>query len=242
MSKFILQIIFLFIIGIVGGIFADQLLWPYFVERPFFLEYRLEQAPVYLNETKEVFIQENKALEEAVEKVEKSIISIKTKNKKGKILEGSGLIVTYDGLAVTLAELVPEGGSFTFYIKEDSLKTYQEVEGKILKRDLKNNLAEIKLDKTDLSHNGFADFDKIKLGRSVFLIGTENSPPSLFVNQGLISAFNQNLIETNIFETKEVAGSCLFDIEAGFLGLNQLDENGRVKAIPVNLIRNFLNF
>jgi len=159
MSKFILQIIFLFIVGIVGGIFADQILWPYFIERPLFLEYRLERPPVYINETKEIIIQENAALENAIEKVEKSVLAIKTQKKSGKTLTGSGLIVTTDGLAVTLAELLPLDATFTFYLKKDSLQPFQKIKGQVLKRDTKNNLVEIKLETKDLPSIAFADLE-----------------------------------------------------------------------------------
>ena len=71
MLKNIFKIIAIFILGTVGGIFADQILWPYFVERPLFYQYKLEKSPVYVTERKEVFIQENTALEEAIEKVGK---------------------------------------------------------------------------------------------------------------------------------------------------------------------------
>jgi hypothetical protein len=61
MFKNIFKIIIVFLIGAVGGIFSEQILWPYFIERPLFLEYSLEQNPVYITETKEITIQENTA-------------------------------------------------------------------------------------------------------------------------------------------------------------------------------------
>ncbi len=248
MSKLAFQIILIFIIGTVGGIFADQILWPYFIERPLFLEYRLDQPPVYINEIREIIIQENTALEIAIEKVEKTAISIKTKKKSGKILYGSGLVVTSDGLAVTLAELVPLGSTFNFYIKEGS--DFKKVNGQVIKRDLKNNLGLIKIEKTDLDTTGFADLEKIKLGQRIFLIGTEFEAkqsasmllPKSFVNQGIISSFNQELIATNIFEKNNILGSPLFDIEGNALGLNTLDSENRIITIPITKIKTFLGF
>ena len=151
MSKNILKIIALFVIGAVGGIFADQILWPYFVERPLFYQYRLEQNPVYLTEIKEITLRENTAITEAIEKTEKAVVGIRTETAGGKILEGSGLIVTSDGLMVALAELVPQGSDFEFFI--GSKKTSFQ----ILKRDLKTNLALVKLADDNLSTVSFAD-------------------------------------------------------------------------------------
>ncbi|MGB2762223.1 MAG: S1C family serine protease [Minisyncoccales bacterium] len=246
MSKVIPQIIVIFIIGTVGGIFADQILWPYFIERPLFLEYRLDQPPVYINETRETVIRENTALENAVEKVEKTVVAIKSTKKTGKILYGSGLIYTSDGIVFSLAELVPQGSTFNFYIKEGS--DFKKVNGQVINRDLKNNLAQIKLEAADLATTGFNGFEKIKLGERVFLIGTEFKAkesillPKSFVNQGIVSSFSQDLIETNIFEKNNVLGSPLFDIEGNVLGLNTVDSDGRIITIPVTQIKTFLGF
>ena len=114
MIKNIAKIIAIFMIGIVGGIFAEQIIWPYLVEKPLFEKYELENRPVLLTET--IIIQENTAIVEAIEKVERSVIGIKTQLKTGKTIEGSGLAITSDGLIVTLAEIVPQGETFTFHI------------------------------------------------------------------------------------------------------------------------------
>ena len=117
MRKILLEILVIFIIGICGGIFADQILWPYFVEKPLFHQYRLEQSPVYITERKEFIIQENVALQNAIEKVANTVIGVRTKTATGKVLEGSGLILTSDGLLVTLADLVPQGSDFEFLVE-----------------------------------------------------------------------------------------------------------------------------
>ncbi len=240
MGKNIFWVVALFIIGMVGGIFADQIFWPYFIERPLFHQYRLEQSPVYVTEKKEVtnYIQENVALKEAIGKVEKVIVGVRDKTVEGKILEGSGLILTNDGLVVTLADLIPQGSDFSFYI-EEKWPSYQ-----VLKRDLKNNLALAKVDEGGLSTAGFADWEKLKLGERVFLMGMDfaTTTPQKIVNEGIIRNFNENLIQTNIFESAFVAGSPLFNIEGKVVGLCTVDGKGRVSAIPVTKIRQFIGF
>src|SRR3989344_2708021 len=129
MSKKILTLACLFVIGMVGGIFADQIFWPYFVERPLFYKYRLEQAPIYITEIKEIKVQENVALQLAIEKAEKVMAGVKTTTKTGKTLEGTGLILTSDGLIITLAELVPQDSNFSFFV-DGKTPSFQ-----ILKRD-----------------------------------------------------------------------------------------------------------
>jgi len=236
--KTLLKILGVFILGIFGGIFADQILWPYFIERPLFYQYRLEKNPIYLTERKEITIQENVALKNAIEKVEKTVIGVKTKTKAGKTLEGSGLIVTSDGLLVTLADLVPQGSNFSFFV-DGEIASFQ-----ILKRDLKENLVLIKIEKTNLPTVSFFDFEKLKLGERVFLVGVvfEKTGPQKIVNEGIVKSFDEDKIETNISENENLSGSPLFDIEGNFLGLNKINSDGKVISIPVSKIKTFAGF
>ncbi|MFQ6049896.1 MAG: serine protease [Candidatus Paceibacterales bacterium] len=237
MTRTLLKILGIFILGVGGGIFADQILWPYFIERPLFYQYRLEQNPIYVTERKEITIQENVALKNAIERVEKTVVGVKTKTRE-EILQGSGLILTSDGIVVTLADLVPQGADFSFFIDG------QMVSFQILKRDLKENLALIKVGGSNLPTVGFANFEKIKLGERVFLVGVifEKGEAKKTTNEGVIKYFDQDLVDTNIFETSTLAGSPLFNIEGEILGLNTVDFWGRVSAIPVTKIRTFAGF
>jgi S1-C subfamily serine protease len=238
MLKNIFKIIVIFIIGIVGGIFADQILWPYFIERPLFHQYRLEQSPVYVTERKEITIQENVAIINAIEKVEKVVIGVRTETKTGKFLEGSALILTSDGLIVTLADLIPQGSTFNFFVDG------KKVNFQILKRDLEDNLALVKTEEPNLPTVSFADLEKMKLGERVFLVGVifEKGEPSKIVNEGIVKSFEEDFIKTNIFEENTLKGSSLFDIEGNVLGLNTINKEGKVITIPIFKIKSFAGF
>lgn len=236
MKKIILKIVIFFIIGMIGGIFAEEIFWPYFIERPLFYKYRLEQTPIYVTERKEITITENVALKDAIEKVKNTVIGVRTKTKKGEILEGSGLILTSDGLVVTLAKLVPQGSKFSFFI--EGVKVHFQ----ILKRDLEENLALIKIKRENLPTKSFADLERLKLGERVFLVGArfgENGEFQKVVNEGIVKSFDKNLIETNIQEDETLQGSVLFDIEGNILGINQLQKTGKVITIPITKIKQF---
>ena len=196
----------------------------------------MEQSPVYVTEKTEITLKENIALQEAIKKVEKSVVGIRTKTKAGKILEGSGLVMTSDGLVVTLAELVPAGSDFSFFVEGES-QGYE-----ILDRDLEHNLALIKLNHTNLKALSFADLDRKQLGERVFLVGTifnQKGEPQGIVNEGIIKYFSQDSIHTNIFEKYTLTGSPLFDIEGNVLGLNEIDREGKIITILISLIRDF---
>ena len=236
MAKNVLKIIGFFVVGMVGGIFADQIFWPYFIEKPLFHQYRLEQSPVYVTEKKEVIIQENTALQEAIEKVDKTVVGVKAQTKTGEVLEGSGLIVTSDGLLVTLAELVPQGSEFAFFVDGEAV-SYQ-----ILKRDATENLALVKLGEAKLPTVVFADFNKLKLGERVFLVGIvfDEKVSSQVINEGVVKKIDKNLIKTNIAETDNIKGSPLFNIAGEVIGLNTINSEGKIIAIPIPKIKEFI--
>jgi len=236
MVKNILKIIAVFVIGTIGGIFADQILWPYFIERPLFYKYRLEQPPIYVTERREIIIQENTALIESIEKVEKAMVGVRSVPPMGKILEGSGLIVTSDGLVITLSDLVPPGWEVNFFWDGE------KVTPQVLQR--KDNLALLKIEQANLPTLGFADFEDIKLGERVFLVGVifEKESPQKLVNEGIIKTFDEEILQTSIFEDSRVQGSSLFNIEGQLVGLSTVDKYGRVSAISIEEIRDFLQF
>jgi S1-C subfamily serine protease len=224
-----------FFFGIFGGIFATEILWPYFVERPLFLKYKIEIPQGYKIEKKEIRIQENTALKEAIDKVQKSSFFLKTQYK-GKEISGSGFILTSDGLAITLADLVPWGGKFTFFVEG------KPVHFQILKRDLKNNLALIKFEGENFSSSGFGDLEKLKLGERIFLVANfeKEKKIKILVDEGIVKSFDQDLIETSFQEDERILGSPLFNIDGELLGLNFIN-NHKVFAIPVEKIRKFSN-
>ena len=228
MFKKIFPIIIVFVVGMIGGIFSNQIFWPYFVEKPLFYQYKLDKGPVYTIETKEIYIQENVALVEVIEKVEKTIVATQARTKAGKTIKGTGFVMTSDGLIITLAEFVPQAADSSFSVNNQSFNF------QILKRDLKDNLVLIKLSDATLNTVGFASLDKLKIGERVFLLGQET------VNEGIVSFFNQDLIKTNMIEAVSSSGSPVFNIKGEVLGISVVNNQGNVSVIPITKIRDFV--
>jgi len=238
MIKRIIKIISIFAVGMVGGIFSSQIVMSRLLDMNYDSLLKTVAGPIYFTEKKEITVQENTALQDSIDKVKESIIGVRTKTKEGKIIYGSGFILTQDGLVITLSSLIPKGQDFAFFVG-DKAQDYQ-----ILKRDSNNNLALIKIGKEGLEPCAFADLDKLKIGQRVFLLGAVFGEKDILeqANQGIVKIFSQDKIETNIFEDNNSAGSALFNIDGELLGLNTINEEGRVVAIPVNTIRNFAGF
>lgn len=240
MLKKILKIFLILLFGAIGGILAQALILPALAEIPFFENFpfvkQFKEREMVVNKTEEIIIQENTALTQVIEKVEKVVVGVRTETKAGKIIEGSGLIVTNDGLLVTLADLMPAGSDFSFFVEG------KEVEIGDIKRDPKGIFVSVKLKKENLPTLSFVDLGKVKLGERVFLVGTifDKGIPQKLVNSGIVKSFGQDFIKTNIFENYLLLGSPLFDIEARVLGINTIDSQGKVIAIPSYKIREFL--
>ncbi|MBU1152325.1 S1C family serine protease, partial [Patescibacteria group bacterium] len=204
-------------------------------ERPLFYQYGLDNPPVYISEQKQITIQENTAVIEAAEMVGPAMVALRTQTKAGIFLEGSGLIITSDGLMVTLAELVPQDSVSVFFV-EGGKEKFQ-----ILKRDWKNNLALVKIEKSNLKTVSFANQGELKLGERVFLVGMvfDGQEPDKIVNEGIVRFFDEELIQTNIVEKHTLAGSSLFNVKGELLGLNTVDSEKIITAIPVSKIKEF---
>lgn len=229
MKKIAYTVLFI-ALGFGGGVLALHLFSFGYIER-FLVEGRSELAPIQLVETREVIIRENEVIIDAVEKIQRAVIGVKSPGT-----EGSGVIVSSDGLVVTLADLVPAGATFSFHINGEALP-YE-----VKKRDLVNNLALIKVEGSSLPTLEFSDANGPKNGERIFLVGTifdDRGNVTKSVNEGIVKRVEGNRIVTNIFEDEKLAGSTLFDIKGRVLGINSVSADGSVTAVSISTIREF---
>lgn len=242
MLKKISYILAILALGTIGGMIWQATLLPYLAQHPWFENLwfikEFQERKTIIFPTEEIYIQENVALTGVVEKVEKMAVGVRAETKKGNIIEGSGLVLTSDGLVITLAELVPEGANLSFFLNGE------KVAFEIKKSDAQKNLALIRIEKEGLATSSFADLSEIKRGQRVFLIGVLffDGKPQRMVNEGIIKYFDNNFIRTNIFEKDILNGSPLFDIEGNALGINTIDLEGKVTTIPISEIQAFAGF
>ncbi len=237
--KTILQAIFILILGALGALAFEFFILPYLLTDPNFANFQFvknfKEGKIIVNQTQQVYIQENTALENAINNAQKSIVGI----QKNWVILGSGLIATSDGSIITLASLVSTGTKVNFF--------GEDINYKIVKKDLKNNLALIKVDKNNLPTVGFVDFSKLMLGQRVFLSGFIPSPDEAldrmigwFANEGIIRSFDNDIIKTNISEKSVASGAPLFNISGELVGLSFIDQDGKISAISSDTIKSFL--
>jgi len=231
MKKDIIRIIVILIIGAIGGSLFQALILPCLIAHPYFGNLKMIERlknQVIVNPVEKIMIGEDTALEEAIKEVEDTIVGFNN---------GSGVIITSDGLIVTFADLLSKTEKYLFLEGE-------KVNFEVIRENLEKNLVLIKIDQKNTLACKFADLSDIKMGQKVFLLGTilENGIPKSITNQGSIKMFDEKMIYTNILEDEVLSGSPLFNVWGEVLGLNIIDENGKVSAISIDEVRKFAGF
>ena len=227
--KLLLSVLLVLVGGVVGGLAA----FSYFAGLlPFKAANYENLPPVRVTEKQEVTIQENKALTDAVAKVEGIAIGIKATGANGLAAYGSGVILTSDGMAAVPYNLYPPGAAVE--VAAAGKKTSFQV----LKRDKAQDLVLLKLAGSDWPTAGFYQLDNLNLGERVFLVGVLPSGGN-FVSEGIVRDFSASNITTDIYEKAEAQGCPVFDIEGNIMGIADVARSGQVSVIPIDAIKGF---
>lgn len=242
-----------FLLGGLAGILGTQLLLPWLAGHwPFnkigWIE-RAKEGTTIINRTERIIISEDLAYLDAINHLSNSVVGVRAEkhyrliNKrqvplsKPEILaEGSGFILTSDGLIVTADILVPQVATRVIVIREN-----KEIEAQIIKRDELNGLALLKTNEANLPVVTFGDANNLKLGETVFLVGMNNSTstPVQFINIGFAKTLLPE-ISVNFSENQLTNGSPLANIKGEVLGLNLVDKDGAIHVVLTNKIKELL--
>jgi S1-C subfamily serine protease len=239
----ILNFFLILIIGGLGGVLADQFLLPYLATVPPFSKIKfIQQArdgTTIINPTEKIIITENTALEQAIDKISPCLVAIHSYQNKRLISQGTGFIVTSDGLVMTAADLIPVKADQYLVFRDNRSLTAQ-----VVKRDLENNLALLKIEESNLPVVSLVDLEDLHLGQRIILVGLERVKDNLnlFVNLGIIRSVNKEILKINLTEENSLAnGGPLINVKGEVIGLNLIDRQGLIKTIPANKIKEFLS-
>ena len=241
-KKNIFKLFIILIIGGVGGVLADQFFLPYLSTIPVFSKiefiHRTGNGTTIINPTEKITITENTAIEQAIEKITPCLVSVQSYKDKKLISQGTGFVVTSDGLIITAADLVPAGADQYLVFRNS-----HSLVAKVSRVDLEDNLALLETEETNLPVVSFINLDDLLLGERAILTGVELNKDKLnyFVNLGIIRSINKEGIEINIIQESGLAnGSPLINVKGEAIGLNLIDENGFIKVISVKDIKEFI--
>lgn len=151
------------------------------------------------------------------------------------IRQGSGIIVSSDGLIVTTPDLAVAGGVFQVF-HEDKV-----VRGSIVGIDYKANLM---LVRAAASYSNVANLEVLadyKSGQEIILVGklVDISKPTPFSQKGIVSYVTGKTIIIDSTPNKYLSGSTVVDAGGNLMGLIYL-RSGKIILIGSDTIGNFL--
>ncbi|MCK4525322.1 MAG: serine protease [Candidatus Andersenbacteria bacterium] len=252
-------IIFVLVIGGMGGILIDRAILPsLLIKYPELNQYeflkRINERTTIIEKTEEIRISEDRAVVNAIKKVSPSVVEVlefSTENSD-PIYKGSGIILTSDGFIITSIENITpqknnsEKENVEANIIKIKLKNEKIYDTKLIKIDLPTNLAIIKIEESNLPVIALSNSENLELGEKVVII--DNS-----VITDIISKFinDYNSTETEKDNSKPIAqkrikiinslkssfnGSPVINLKGEIIGISQ---SGNL-FIPTNEIKDFI--
>jgi len=238
----VLDLFIILIVGGLGGILADNFLFPRLATIPPFSKIEFIRhagnGTTIINPTEEVIITENTAIEEAIDKISPCLVVVQSYQNKKLANQGTGFIVTSDGLIITAADLISSGTNYYLVYRNNHSLVAQ-----VIKRDLENNLALLKIEEDNLPVVSLVDLENLRLGQRIILSGAELIKEEInrFVRLGIIRSISDSTLKINLDEKNPLAnGSPLISVKGEIIGLNLVDRKGLIKTIPAEIIKSFI--
>ncbi len=237
--------------GAAAGILSSGFLMPYLSHTSLFedigwLKEANNGGTTIINKTEQVIIEEGRALENAIDKINPSVVGIvsqskllpaKTK-KTSQAIYGTGFIATSDGLILTANSAAPEG-NYDYYVSKDN----QSVLAQVVKRDASQGLVLLKINETNLPVVSFGEINELRLGQRIVLVGADASanPAQKIVNFGIIKSIAAGIFSFSLEkESQNLTGAPLIDVAGDVIGAAQIDSSGKIKVVSSEIIKKFL--
>jgi len=171
-----------------------------------------------------------------------------------EVSAGTGFLVSSDGYIITNKHVVEDEDVKYTVILNDEEHFDEEIEAQVLARDPNNDIAILKIDKTDLPFLEFGDSEKIHIGQTAIVIGYSLGEFENTVSKGVISGLYrsisaygsisgvenlENLIQTDAAVNPGNSGGPLLDIDGNVIGVSvaMADAQSIGFAIPINDVK-----
>ncbi|MDP3792283.1 MAG: serine protease [bacterium] len=163
-----------------------------------------------------------------------SLVGVQTISENRVIRQGSGIIVSSDGLIVTMADLLGSKGSVYQVFYDDKI-----IKGELVTVDSKINLL---LLKTSVLNSNIAELNSsdYRSGQEVLVIGKTFylSKPTVISQKGIVSQVTDKLVIIDTVPSKYLYGFGVSDKEGRLRGVAYL-RNGVVSLVKTEVIENF---
>ena len=175
--------------------------------------------------------------EKIVAKLSPSLVGIQVFKDNKIVRQGSGIVVSSDGLVVTTTDLLISDAIYQISYDDKILK------GLVMAKDYKFNLILLKVSGLNSS---IADLDKsadYKSGQEILLIGKlfDLSKPISASQKGTISYITNKTIILDTTLSSYLYGFGVADTKGKFRGITYV-RNGKVNLVKAELIETFFNY
>lgn len=238
-SKKILFIIIIMLLGGLGGIIADRYLFPYLSSTDYFIKHdflkKSASDVTVINKTEQVFMKEESSINKISNQTASSIVNIisypEQGAKKGVQKNGTGVVVTSDGLIMTYASAISQG-NFKYKVMTYDGKIY---DGELQGVDSYSNLAFLKINGNNLSVISLGNSADAEPGEKVVAIGNSFGAYANRYAAGLLSNFNPtyNLSGKTVSSSEKLEGvfGTDFNSEEYLVGGPIVDYSGQTVGI-----------
>ena len=266
-TKKTLYVLIIIIISGLSGIIANRYIFPQLAATKFFSKYaffrKTTEDVTIINKTEQIYVKEDTSVNKIASQATSSVVNIISSTnvlptKKSQITiqpelkNGTGLIVTSDGLIVTYSKaIIPENARYKIMTSDNN--TYDAT---LLDIDSYSNLAFLKITANNLPVASFGNSDDAVPGEKVVAIGNNSGAYSPFFATGVLSNFNQKynladksvasseklegVFETDLNHQENCIGGPVIDYAGKVIGLTGVTERDGEKfffQIPANKIK-----
>ena len=262
----VFALVFIFVVGGIGGSFMDTYLLPKLSTNPFFGKFTIFKKAndnvTVINRTEQVTVKEDDSVNEISSGASASVVSIISLNNSQKnllpeaeIMSGTGVLATSDGVIVTYRTAIFENNSSYAVFLFDG----EKYDAKLLGIDNFTNLAYLKINANNLPSIDFANSDDFRSGKKLVAIGNSFSEYQNRFSAGLLSNVNKtfNLSGKTVASSEKVEGVFETDFDnqqhylggpvisyggslVGIIGKISIDNKDIFFQIPSNIIKKSL--
>lgn len=239
-AKKVIFILLIVLIGGLSGIIANRYIFPYLSTTKIFSRYdflkKSAENVTVINKTEQIYVKDDTSVNKIASQAESSVVNIisySTVEKKNAstIKNGTGLIITSDGLIITYASaIIAEDAKYKIIASDKNV-----YDAALLEIDSYSNLAFLKINAGNLPAASFADSDEAKPGEKIVAIGNNSGENSFSFSAGILSNFDSdfNLSEKIIASSEKLEGvfeSNIF-LQENYIGGPIVDYSGQIIGI-----------
>lgn len=235
--------LFVLIVGGIGGILLNNLLFPALIKADFLGTAKIldlfvkPQIQTVIEKSEKTVVVEPDFWKDVVSKTEDSVVFIQG-FKKGKLIsQGSGIVLTSDGLIVTSLNNAPfVANTYQIFIKDKILT------GKVALRNFENNLALIVVDEDNLPALDFSG-DSLFLGQTNIIVGKVKRMGGVntFAQLSFVKEILPQVFFVDTQASQELIGSALLNSSGKLIGIVQLNKKNQIFVSPPEVLNGLID-